>query len=706
MIVIIYTLDGKNMSKLIYSSNLSKFKEIYPDWASTSSQVYRSVAYTGDGYLYTHGKVFQMALYGDENPWGLAVDLSGQNLSITIAGTTKSAKLPVIGVEVTDELSASNVDGVVNISHKNIFEGEQIFGPSANSDSTIIIPKLTVTPSGHIKAGQQVTATLNRVKVNSDTTSEKVYTIFGTGSSTQEVKYNPNIYANLTNGKFYATQFIQNNKTLDQIYAPISHTSSQNTYGVGSSTLYGHVKLSDSIASNSDVSGGTAATPQAVLSALNAAKTYANSILSTTDAMLFVGTLTGTGIIASYNSNVIKESITVNTTNISQLTHYEAGWTFKITSSGTISGIGVVESGDMIICIKDISGTFKTADWTIVQANIDGAVTSENLTPNTVILASGTKTIKSLPNGTQNQYLVINSSGIPEWKTVGINMRAIKYNGSDFLLSSVSTPLDLVAGSGIQLTGVSSSGSLTIKNTGVLNTFALVINNDTVKVGEYQPKTKSATINVSGGLSVSLEEDVFTISHTSSGKTKAQGLYKFSVDEYGHVTAGSAVTALPNAQALKILNNAGSLVDSYIGDTAKSIKFANGTDISLGTSTSNNIITVTPSITHKYRPISFQDYGAASSTEVFNTTNSGRLTFKAGDGMHITNSSGTLTFTAEDSWRNITAIPVSKASGAVSLGTDVLEFGGDFRCTDNGGTSVIQLGWTEIDENGTITYVV
>nr|DAK03695.1 MAG TPA: hypothetical protein [Bacteriophage sp.] len=33
--------------------------------------------------------------------------------------------------------------------------------------------------------------------------------------------------------------------------------------------------------------------------------------------MLFVGTLTGTGIIASYNSNVIKESITVNTTNIS-----------------------------------------------------------------------------------------------------------------------------------------------------------------------------------------------------------------------------------------------------------------------------------------------------------------------------------------------------------------------------------------------------
>lgn len=46
--------------------------------------------------------------------------------------------------------------------------------------------------------------------------------------------------------------------------APTSHASSANTYGAGSSSNYGHVKLSDSTSSTSGVSGGIAATPAAV----------------------------------------------------------------------------------------------------------------------------------------------------------------------------------------------------------------------------------------------------------------------------------------------------------------------------------------------------------------------------------------------------------------------------------------------------------
>lgn len=47
--------------------------------------------------------------------------------------------------------------------------------------------------------------------------------------------------------------------------APISHASSSTTYGRGTSSLYGHVKLSDSVSSTlSAASGGTAATPAAV----------------------------------------------------------------------------------------------------------------------------------------------------------------------------------------------------------------------------------------------------------------------------------------------------------------------------------------------------------------------------------------------------------------------------------------------------------
>ena len=53
--------------------------------------------------------------------------------------------------------------------------------------------------------------------------------------------------------------------------APKAHASTATTYGVGDVSKYGHVKLSDSHASMSGVSGGTAATPSAVKSAYDLA---------------------------------------------------------------------------------------------------------------------------------------------------------------------------------------------------------------------------------------------------------------------------------------------------------------------------------------------------------------------------------------------------------------------------------------------------
>lgn len=55
--------------------------------------------------------------------------------------------------------------------------------------------------------------------------------------------------------------------------APIMHASTATTYGVGSSTLYGHVQLSDATTgTQSAASGGTAATPYAVAQAMTAAQ--------------------------------------------------------------------------------------------------------------------------------------------------------------------------------------------------------------------------------------------------------------------------------------------------------------------------------------------------------------------------------------------------------------------------------------------------
>ena len=53
--------------------------------------------------------------------------------------------------------------------------------------------------------------------------------------------------------------------------APTNHASSADTYGKATSTNYGHVKLSDSTSSTSDMTGGVAATPKAVKAAYDLA---------------------------------------------------------------------------------------------------------------------------------------------------------------------------------------------------------------------------------------------------------------------------------------------------------------------------------------------------------------------------------------------------------------------------------------------------
>lgn len=59
--------------------------------------------------------------------------------------------------------------------------------------------------------------------------------------------------------------------------APIQHAVNANTYGLGTSGVYGHVKLSDSTTSDSAASAGIAATPKAVKAAISAAATDATT---------------------------------------------------------------------------------------------------------------------------------------------------------------------------------------------------------------------------------------------------------------------------------------------------------------------------------------------------------------------------------------------------------------------------------------------
>ena len=107
---------------------------------------------------------------------------------------------------------------------------------------------------------------------------------------------------------------------------------------------------------------------------------YVGSTLRASDAMIYKGTI-GTG----------------GTVQALPSTTALTGWTYKVITAGTYAGVSC-EVGDMIICLTDGSST-KDATWTVVQTNIDGAVTSgvTSATDGHIPLFSGTtgKVIKS-----------------------------------------------------------------------------------------------------------------------------------------------------------------------------------------------------------------------------------------------------------------------------------------------------------------------
>lgn len=88
-----------------------------------------------------------------------------------------------------------------------------------------------------------------------------------------------------------------------------------------------------------------------------AVKTYIDGMLSANDAMVFKGTL-GTG----------------GTVTALPATGYVAGWTYRVITAGTYAG-KVCEIGDMVIAVTTYTTATSNDHWTVVQTNIDGAVT-------------------------------------------------------------------------------------------------------------------------------------------------------------------------------------------------------------------------------------------------------------------------------------------------------------------------------------------
>ena len=114
--------------------------------------------------------------------------------------------------------------------------------------------------------------------------------------------------------------------------APINHASTANTYGQGSSTNFGHLKVADS--GSAEASSGTAASPKMVTDQINALKSaLAPTALITARTVNYSGGISGSGTFSVY-ANSITKVVSVQLANTSLTTSGGGGW--KSTVLGTI----------------------------------------------------------------------------------------------------------------------------------------------------------------------------------------------------------------------------------------------------------------------------------------------------------------------------------------------------------------------------------
>lgn len=224
--------------------------------------------------------------------------------------------------------------------------------------------------------------------------------------------------------------------------------------------------------------------------------------IATADAMIYRGTIAG-GSTGAYGT------LTPFANN---------GWTYKVTTAGKIDG-KAVEIGDMLICNTDgtsaaTSSNYSTiaANWDVIQANIDGAVTGPSSSTNAHVAVFDGSTGK-----------VIKDSGFTIGKSVPSNA----------VFTDTHYTTHLYAGSGTAANAATTNG----------NTKLTVVDNTTTR--------NSVTIKGTGGTTVTSDANgVVTINSTDTSykqftfysPSKEDGGYYFTIFPNGYDKASPTGT--------------------------------------------------------------------------------------------------------------------------------------------------------------------
>lgn len=266
--------------------------------------------------------------------------------------------------------------------------------------------------------------------------------------------------------------------------------------------------------------------------------------ISAADAMIYKGTLGTDGTVTKVPAN-----------------GYKVGWTYKVITAGTYAGIKC-EVGDMLIAINNgpVSGTtVVNADWTVVQANIDGAVTGPaSATAGHIAVFDGA-TGKVIKDGTYTIATSVPSNAVfTDTKVTSVDNHYKPANGTT-LIGTAGSP---VTAGGKVVTGITadSSGHITDIITGTIPAAPTLSGLGGV-----------GTINASGTAPLTLSASKSSTTVTISG----------SVAEMTAATSNTAGAAgiVPAPDAGKqaaFLRGDGTW--AFPTDTNTTYVFANGTD--------------------------------------------------------------------------------------------------------------------------------
>ena len=127
------------MEKLIYAKSKAGLELAWSDLALGTSAIYRSIVFTEDGYLYTHGKFFRIL----DATAAFSATYANNIVSLKdgAGNTFVSFDRGIHSVTGDTYVSATTTNGAVTLTHATPITAGSV-GPTADSSTSIAVPRL------------------------------------------------------------------------------------------------------------------------------------------------------------------------------------------------------------------------------------------------------------------------------------------------------------------------------------------------------------------------------------------------------------------------------------------------------------------------------------------------------------------------------------------------------------------------------------